>query len=306
MRDSVTRREFLKQSAVLGAGTALASAGLASGALALPRIESYKPSLDLVIAKGTSPADNCLAAVEALGGFKKFVKKGDKVAIKPNPIGTNPPEMAIHTNPAMIEVVVRECMRAGASEVVVLSNDSRQNAEANGTVEAVEKGGGVYKAITDRSMFREVIIPRAQVLRRDMFATDVLDADVFINMPIAKHHAGARVTFSMKNLMGINFDRIFYHRTDLHRCIAEATSAIRHSLVILDANHVLLTNGPSGPGRVLDPQRVIAGTDPVAVDAAAMQFFRQKPEDIRHIRIAHELGVGEMDLDKLKIKEFDA
>jgi len=74
----------------------------------------------------------------------------------------------------------------------------------------------------------------------------------------------------------------------------------------MDANHVLLTNGPGGPGRVLDPQRVIAGVDPVAVDSAALQFFRQKPEDIGHIRIAHELGVGEMDVDKLKVKEFKA
>ncbi len=306
MDKRLTRREFLRHSAVLGAGTALASTGLATSALGLPRLDSYNPSLDLAIARGPSPVDNCLAAVEALGGFKKFVKKGDKVAIKPNPIGTSPPEMAINTHPDMIEAVVRECVRAGAAEVLVLSNDDLQSAQTNGTVAAVERGGGVYKTLNDRSMFREVIIPRAQILRRDMFATDVLDADVFINMPIAKHHAGARVTFSMKNLMGINYDRIFYHRTDLQRCIAEAASAIRHSLIIMDANHVLLTNGPSGPGRVTDPQRVIAGVNPVAVDAASMQFFRQKSEDIGHIRIAHELGVGEMDLDKLKIKEFDA
>jgi len=306
MKPTVTRREFLKRSAALGAGTALASTGLASAALGLPRLDFHRPPIDLAIAKGPSPVDNCLAAVEALGGFNKFVNKDDRVAIKPNPVGTSPPEMAINTHPDMIEAVIRECLKAGASEVVAVSNDDRRSIEGNGTWAAVERAGGTFKILNDRSMFREVVIPRGRVLRRDMFAIDVLDADVFINMPIAKHHAGTRVTFTMKNLMGINYDRIYYHRTDLQRCIAEATSAIKHSLVILDANHALLTNGPGGPGRVIQPQRVIAGVDPVAVDAAAMQFFRGKPEDIGHIRIAHELGVGEMDLDRLKVKEFDA
>lgn len=306
MDNGFSRREFLKRSALLGAGTALASTGLASNALGIPRLDAYKPKLDLAIAKGPSPVDNCLAAVDALGGFEKFVKKGDKVVIKPNPIGQNPPEMAIHTHPDMIEAVVRECLKAGAREVIAISNDNARNMEVNGTKDAVERPGGILKAITSRDQYREVVIPRGRILRRNMFAIDLLEADVFINMPIAKHHAGAQVTFAMKNLMGLNWDRIFYHRTDLQQCIAEATSAIKHSLIILDANHVLLTNGPGGPGRVLQPQRVIAGVDPVAVDAAAMQFFRRKPEEIGHIRIAHEIGVGEMDVDKLKVKEFDA
>ncbi|MCK4548196.1 MAG: DUF362 domain-containing protein [Candidatus Eisenbacteria sp.] len=306
MTNEFTRREFLKRSAVLGAGTALASTGLTGAAFGMPRLDSYNPGIDLAIARGPSPADNALAAVDALGGFRKFVKKGDRVVIKPNPIGSSPPEMAVNTHPDMVEAVVRECYRAGAAEVLAVSNDQRNSIEGNGTLAAVERAGGKFKVLNDVSMYREVVIPRGRVLRRDLFAIDVLEADVFINMPIAKHHAGARVTFSMKNLMGINWDRIFYHRSDLQRCIAEAATAIKHSLIIMDANHVLLTNGPAGPGRVLDPQRVIAGVNPVAVDAATLQFFRQKPEDIGHIRIAHELGVGEMDVDKLKVKEFDA
>lgn len=306
LRERVSRREFLKHSAVLGAGTAVASTGLVSTALGVPRLDFHRPKIDLAIAMGPSPVDNTLAAVEALGGFKKFVKKGDKVVIKPNPVGQSPPEMAINTHPDMVEAVVRECYRAGAADVLAVSNDSMRSVEGNGTLAAIERAGGRFKVISDRSEFREVVIPRGTVLRRDMFAIDVLDADVFINMPIAKHHAGSRVTFTMKNLMGISYDRIYYHRTDLHRCIAEATSAIKHSLIILDANHALLTNGPGGPGRVIEPQRVIAGVDPVAIDAAATEFFRQKPRDIPHIRIAYELGVGEIDLDKLKIKEFDA
>ena len=313
MKREISRRRFLRGSAALGLGALWASTGCTSRCTtgqscvaANGARSSYVPPVDLAVARGESPADNCLAAVDALGGFSRFIKPGDKVAIKPNPVGERRPEQAIHTHPAMLEAVVRECLRAGAGEVVAVSNDSLRSMDRNGTRAAVENAGGTLKALSDPAQFREVMIPRGRILRRDMFSIDVLEADVFINMPIAKHHGGTRVTFSMKNLMGINWDRIFYHRTNLQQCIAEAASAIKHTLVIMDANNVLLTGGPVGPGRVIHPHRVIAGVDPVAVDAYAMEFFPQKPEEIGHIRMAWELGVGEMDLDKLTIKEIAA
>jgi uncharacterized protein (DUF362 family) len=110
----------------------------------------------------------------------------------------------------------------------------------------------------------------------------------------------------MKNLMGANWDRAFFHRTDLHRCIAELTSAVMHDLIVLDANHVLLTNGPGGPGDTSQPRQVVAGVDPVAVDAFATRYLGLRPEDVPHIGYAHALGVGEIDLGKLRIREFDA
>ncbi len=305
MRNQFTRRDFLKYTTVAGANAALFSSGLARAAWARSPIRIVHSDLDLVVAKGDSPAKNCLAAVEALGGFPKFVHEGDRVVIKPNPIGRNQPEMAINTHPDMIEVVVKECFEAGAKEVLVLSHDPANQFEGNGTTAAVERSGGTVKAIETAEDYREVTVPRGRALRTDMVSSDLLDADVFINMPIAKHHAGSEVTLTMKNLMGVVWDRIRYHRTDLHQCIAEITATVPHTLVIMDANHVLLNNGPGGPGEVLRGRQVIAGVDPVAVDAFTTKAFWRDPGDIRHIRIAHELGVGEMDLAKLTIKEFD-
>lgn len=300
----VSRREFLRRSAAIGAGAALAS--ILPDPVAGRGIDSYKPAIDLAVAKGSSPSRNCLAAVEALGGFGKFVHKGDKVVVKPNPIGGNPPDRAVNTHPEMVESVIRECLRAGAREVVALSHDDARSFTQNGTAAAIERAGGKLTIANRREQYRQILVPRGRILEHVEIANEVLDADVFINMPIAKHHAGSRLTLAMKNLMGVNWDRILFHQTDLHQCIAELATAVKHHLVILDANHVLLNNGPGGPGDVLKAGHVVAGVDPVAVDAFATSYFDLEAEMIDHIRIAYELGVGEMDLNRLEIEEFAA
>lgn len=316
MAGELNRRRFLKHTALYGAGLATGlSAGLTGGGCSRRNAGAFgagssgtgtPASPDLVVATGEDPARNCQAALEALGGMHRFVRPGDRVVIKPNPVGNSRPEQAIHTHPDMIACVIRECLAVGAAEVVVTSHDAYRNMVANGTVAAVEGAGGRLEVLERIEQFREVPVPRGRLLGREHIAASLVEADVFINMPIAKHHAGAEVTFAMKNLMGINWDRIRFHRTDLQRAIAELAGAVPHSLVILDANHVLLSNGPIGPGEVLRARTVVAGVDPVAVDTFALRYFGRRPEDIGHIRLAHELGVGEVDLARLQIHECTA
>jgi len=300
-----SRRAFFKYSAVIGAQAAFHSSSIARAATLGDLSDAVARPVDLVVANGSSPAQNCLAAVETLGGFSRFVSPGDRVVVKPNPIGSNPPEQATNTHPDMVETVIKECFRFGAKEVLVVSHDSERSFVGNGIGAAIERAGGVMKALEEESMYREVAVPRGRILRHEKISIDILESDVFINMPIAKHHAGAEVTLSMKNLMGINWDRIRFHQTDLHQCIAELAATVRPHLTILDANNVLLTNGPGGPGEVLPAQKVIAGVDPVAIDSFVTKAFWGEPETIRHIQIAYDLGVGEIDLSKLNIKEFD-
>ncbi len=295
----------MRCSAAVGVSTVFPISVLSAVAADHPGVRLLHPEVDLAVAKGDSPVKNCLSAVEALGGFSRFIREGDRVVVKPNPVGRGGPELATSTHPDMVETVVRECLRLGATRVTVLSHDDQRSFLMNGIAAAVERGGGILKPLMDVGQYREVVAPRGTILRRELIAADLLDADVFINMPIAKHHAGAEVTMAMKNLMGLNWDRVHYHQTDLHQCIAELAATVRQSLIIMDANHVLLTNGPVGPGEVLDARMVIAGVDPVAVDAYATRAFFREPNLIRHIRIAHELGVGEIDLAKLDIREFD-
>lgn len=305
MTTHLSRRRFLQSTAAASAGALFASTGLSRRSLADAGLAFYQPPLDLAVVKGDSPAKNCMAAIDALGGLSRFVHEGDKVVVKPNPIGTSRPERAIHTNPEMLETVVRECMRVGAREVVVLSNDDLRSMELNGTAAAVSAGGGILKAVTSKTDFREILVPRGRIVRRVEIAADIVDCDCFINMPIAKHHAGSQVTLSLKNLMGINWDRIVFHQTDLHQCIAELGSAVKQNLVIMDANHILLTNGPAGPGQVMRGRQVIAGVDPVAVDSFTTRHFNLDAGQVRHIQTAYDLGVGEIDIAKLAVREFE-
>jgi uncharacterized protein (DUF362 family) len=106
----------------------------------------------------------------------------------------------------------------------------------------------------------------------------------------------------MKNMMGLNWDRIIMHQRDIHQCIADLNTVRKPNFVVIDATRILLTNGPSGPGMVREEKTVIVSTDPIAADAYAATLFRQKPRDIRQLKYAYEMGLGEINTDKMKIR----
>ena len=299
----LSRREFL----ISGGKIGLAYLGMS----ALPRTrlleavtEAGHGMPDLAVVKGGDPAANTLKAVQALGGIERFVKKNDKVAVKPNPITTSGPEVAANTNPLVVETIVKMCRQAGASDVVVLSHDDIRGFAGNGIQDATMRAGGRVVAATNRNQYRRLQVLRGKILREVEIIGDILDADVFINVPIVKHHAEATVTLSMKNLMGTNWNRRYFHQYGLHQCIADLSTAVKTDLIVMDANRILLTNGPSGPGQTREERTVIAGTDPVAIDAYGTTLLGRNPGDIDHIRYAYELGVGEMDLNKTNIQEI--
>jgi len=299
----ISRRDFL----IRGGAAGLACAGL--GLLSVPKLAGAVESaltgpLDLAVVKGGDPTGNTIQAIRALGGIGKFVKKGDKVAIKPNALTGNRPEVASTTNPDVVETVVKLCLDAGAEDVVVLSHDPERNFERNGLLDAATRGGARVLAANSQDLYRSIRVIRGRLLENVEIIGEILDADVFINIPIAKHHSAAEVTLSMKNLMGINWNRGRFHQYGLQQSIADLNTAVRPDLIVMDANRILLTNGPSGPGQTRDALTVIAGTDPVAVDAYTTMLLDREPADIEHIRYAYEQGVGEIDLEKLNIGEI--
>jgi len=302
--DKLTRRQFLARGAGLGiaAGMGVLSTAKFLQAQSAP---AKKGAIDLAIARGGDPAANTIKAVQALGGMARFVKKGQTVAIKPNPITPTPPETAANTNPFVVEAVVKMCIQAGASDVVVLSHDDMRGFEGNGIFAATSRAGGRVLAAMTRDLYQEVPVLRGKVLQNVEIIKDILDADVFINIPIAKHHAEAMLTFSMKNLMGTNWNRGYFHLNGLHQCIADICTVVKHDLVIMDANRILLTNGPSGPGETREEKTVIAGTDPVSVDAFTTSLFNRNPQDLPHIGYGYELGIGEINMNKLNIQTIE-
>ncbi len=302
MSENMSRREFLKKAA-LTAGAAVA--GISGLNLVAPqKAQAAQQSVLAVTSKG-SVNEKLEKAISLLGGIGKFVKKGNSVVIKPNFAWERTPEQAANTNPELIAALIKMCQRAGASRVTVVEHtcdrDWSSVFEMCGANNAVKKAGGRLISADKESMYKKVSIPKGKELKNDTCIKEILDADVFINVPIAKVHGSATVTASMKNLMGANWDRRAWHGKDLHQCIADYSTAVKPNLIILDAIRILTTNGPKGPGEVKNTGEIIAGTDPVAIDSYATRLLGKDIKEVRYIGYAEKHGLGVSDLSKVKV-----
>ena len=296
----LTRREMLKLF-LTGAGAALTPWPWRT--IASAATPSHP---DLVISKGTSPAQITEAALQALGGMPRFVSRGDIVLVKPNIGWDRTPEQAANTNPEVVATLVRLCLEAGAKEVKVFDHpceDPRRCYVNSGIMEAAKEAGATVNYIDERR-FRKMEI-KGEALKTWKVYQEAVEVDKVINVPILKHHSLARLTMGMKNLMGLvggNRSRIHWH---LDQAIVDLTDFFKPTLVVLDAIRILTANGPQG-GSLKYVKRlntVAAGDDSVAIDAIGATIFGLEPEEMEHLHIAAQRGLGRMDLGKLRIKE---
>ncbi len=301
------RRDFLKKGFAVGAAFSLADLSGLFAAEPAPAATGDAPHL-VAVRNGTR-IDMLNAAIAALGGMKAFVKPGQTVVIKPNIGWDVVPELGANTHPDIVHRLVELCDEAGAKEISVFDNtcDAWQRAYAHSGIEKALEGTRA-KLINgkDESMYRVVTVANATKLLDVKVHSLILDSDVYINAPVLKHHSGATMTCAMKNAMGVVWDRRYWHKNDLHQCIAEFQTFKKPALNIVDAYHPMMRNGPRGTNAsdVVEMKCLIASTDPVAADAAAAKLLGHQPADIRYIPIAAALGLGSMDLDKMNIQRL--
>jgi len=258
---------------------------------------------NLVIAEGTEPNALIEKGFNAIGGISKLVKPGATVVVKPNFSVPRIPAEAATTNPLLVAALVKQCLAARAKEVKVIDypfNSPPVCLTSSGIKAAVESVGGRAFTIDEQSFYTRVDMG-GKILKTAEFSKDVLAADVFINFPILKHHSITKLTMGLKNMMGLVWDRGFFHKTDLNQAIAELAAFRKPQLTILDATRGITDNGPMGPGPIREYNQVIFGADPVAVDAYGATLFGLNPAEIDHLSIAAELGLGEMEMKKLTI-----
>lgn len=302
------RREFIRKSVSAGifTGTALSFGGY--GKIFANTVNSSLP-YDLVAVKDGEPDKMLDKALQAMGGIQNFVKKGQTVVVKPNIGWDVTPERAANTNPALIKRLVEHCMTAGAKEVYVFDNtcDKWSSCYKNSGIERAAKDAGAKVAPGhSESYYQQVSVPKGNNLKDAKVHELILSSDVFINVPVLKSHGSAKLTITMKNLMGIVWDRRFWHRNNLNQCIADFATYRKPDLNIVDAYNVMTKNGPRGVSKadVLNMKYLIVSDDMVAADAAAAKIFGVGPEDVKYIQIANEMGVGQMDLSKLNISRI--
>jgi len=313
----LTRREFIRQMLALGFSTA--TAGAVFSLLACSNKDIIKPALmptasqsnnHLVVVRGESPTALVQTALRAMGGIERFVKPGNDVIIKPNICSAyHSYEYAATTNPEVIAALVQLCLGTGAKRVRVMDNSFAGTASVaytrSGIAEAVQQAGGEME-IMSRMKYRETEIPEGRDIKKWRVYADVLDTDVLINVPIAKHHSLARLTLGMKNLMGVIVDRNEFH-INLAQRIADLNSLVRPTITLVDAVRILMNHGPAS-GDLNDVKltnTVIASQDIVAADAYAAALFGLTGADIPAIRAGAQMGLGTMDLSNVNVEEIN-
>ena len=281
----VTRREALQR---IGMGT------LALGSLRWGTSEA-SDSPRCALARNGEPAALTRAALEALGGMERFVSPGMKVVIKPNIGWDKLPEQGANTHPDVIATLVTLALSAGAKQVQVMDhtcNDSRRCYKRSGIETAAKEAGAKVVHLRENRAVETQIGGR--ILKTWPVFREFLEADVLINAPIAKHHGLSKATLGMKNWYGAVGGKRGQLHQDIPRTCVDMAAFFKPHLTVLDATRVLLRNGPQG-GDLADvslPRALMAGIDPVAIDAFGGSLLGLTPSDLPHLGFAEERGLG--------------
>jgi len=303
----ITRRESLKKILRLSGG--ILAAGSLPLSLADRLVNAEEPAVSnawIVEGLGQSPGYSVKALTrkvfETAGGMGKFISKGDVVVIKPNISWAREPGLAATTHPEVLEAVIELCQEAGAAKVRIADN----------TIHDAERCFAVTGAgLAARKTSAELIHPRSSMMKKmnlhgnrlDAWPvfTPLVEADKVINLPMAKVHGLSGLTLGMKNWIGgVGGRRSALHQ-DIHQSIVDLAQFFKPQITLIDAIRIMTANGPSGGSLsdVTTANRLILGTDPVAVDADSAGLFAKKPEDIGFIRLGAKWGLGTMDLTRI-------
>jgi len=311
MSKEMKRRDFMRVGAVAGA------AALAGGLRAQRQPDPKSPRLaspDLAVVTGEDRVLAVNKGLEALGGMKRFVPAGSSVGLLINAPSwwTRP---GSHTHPDLTLAVILAALDAGAKEIQYLIDPLAAYWKRAPLAARYEKEIGSVKKCSRNYVEKD--IAKNKTLKKASVVREFLDCDVFINLPIIKHHVGVGMSGNLKNLMGVNTNASnqFFHAGSgakgeyddipfLAQCVADLNTLRKPDLCVADATEFLLTNGPAGPGELGRPNKVILGTDPVAVDAYGAPFVNLKAADVLMITKSAEWGLGQMDVTKLAVEQL--
>ena len=317
-----TRRDFIVrtgQALVLAGGTTALGLGIHNrdngvrGAETTTRVKSFLPKDDpalpqMCIAKGEDPASLVRAAIDGLGGIKRFISRGDLVAIKPNIGWARVPAQGANTNPEMVSEMVRLCFDAGAKRVIVSDvslNDPQRCFDLSGIRVAAAKMGADVFLPQDRH-FRERQLG-GEMLKLWPVYMALTEADKIINMPVMKHHNLCTATGGMKNWYGLLGGMRNQLHQNINLSIADLATFMRPTLTVMDAYRVLFRNGPQGGSfrDVMLKKQVIATIDQVAGDAYGVELLGRKVEELPYLPMAHARNIGTMHWRTLRHKMIE-
>ena len=256
----------------------------------------------VAIAKGTIPVETTIKALEYIrSDVDRVLSRKKPILIKPNYINSEHPSTGITTDSRVIEGIVK-FLRARKKEEIVIGEGSGYadtfEAFKVAGVDAVAERWGVKLVDLNKDEFVEVNIPDPLSLEKVRVAKTALES-IIISVPKLKPHRIATVTLSLKNMMGALASKGSMHKGRLSRRIADLASVLRPSISVVDG--IIASEGHETSGDPVEMNLVIAGTDPVAVDAVGAAVMGITPTDVIHLLLAKKKGLGTCHLEEITV-----
>jgi len=301
---NITRREAIKLG--IAGGTAMLLNPLPAWAAE----STATPLTDVWVVRGKDPAKKiqvCLKIIDDNGGF---VSSTGSLALKVNAAFTREPEEGANTSPQIVDAFLAECQNRQVKDLIIPEypvHHAQQCFKKSGILKVVnDRGYDMIDMARHKQYFKEVKLPDAKSLTGARVTRQFIEADMVINIPVAKHHGGATLSMAMKNWMGAVEDRKIFHRKNLHQCIADICTIIMPNWTIIDASRIMMDHGPQGPTTNMKyPDLLIISKDQVAADAYASTLFHDSPLQVEYLKIAGQMKLGQIDLAMMNIHKIE-
>jgi uncharacterized protein (DUF362 family) len=262
------------------------------------------------IIKGADPERMVEEALAHLGGVQSLIKRNSTVVLKPNAGHLGPPESSINTSPDFVAAVVREIRKAQPKEIILaeasaMGCDTDECLASSGIRKAAEEAG--VDQIIDIKTHEDLIHVPIRDARSDIKKVSlprfIIEADHIVNLPIFKSHVSMVFTCALKNIKGVVQDKVHYlmHQTNLADAMMDLWSVVKADLSIADLIRPMEGFGPHA-GQPVEFGCIVAGRDPVAVDATACRMVGLDIEKVDYFRAATERGLGNSDKSKIEIR----
>ncbi|MGB9959244.1 MAG: DUF362 domain-containing protein [Candidatus Bathyarchaeales archaeon] len=256
----------------------------------------------VAIVKGLNPVESTVKALRMIEADLDTVLRAEKpVLIKPNYINAEHPSTGITTDSRVVEGVVKFLKEHRKGDILIGEGSGFADtfqAFTNAGIDKVGERWNVKLVDLNKDAFVEVYPPNPLSLKRVKVAKTALESTV-VSVPKLKLHKMATVTLGLKNMMGALAVKGKMHNGHLHENIADLASALKPSLTVIDG--IIAGEGHETSGNPVEMNLVIAGADPVAVDAVGAAVMGVPPTEVKHLVLAEKKGLGTCRLEKIEV-----
>jgi uncharacterized protein (DUF362 family) len=262
------------------------------------------------IAKGFDPEKLVAEVLEPLGGVLNLIRPKTTVVIKPNAGHPAPAETSVNTNPELVAALIQEVRKAEPKEIIIaeaaaVGCDTMKSLKASGIRQAAEKAGAdkIVDIKSDKDLINIPIRDARSDIKKVRLPRFLIEAEHLINLPIFKSHCSMVFTCALKNMKGVVQDKVHYqmHQTNLAEAMMDLWTVIRPDLNIADLIRPAEGFGPHTTLPV-DMGCLIAGKDPVAVDATACRAVGLDLEKVAYFEPARARGLGYFEEDNIEVR----